>query len=268
MHFLFNIIKGIAIGAGAILPGISSGVLCVIFGVYETLLNCVLNFFKNIKNNFKLLFPIGFGVFIGIVLFGNLLKYVFYAYPIQTKSIFIGLIVGSVPELLKKTKSKTKFKLSFIFYLVISFSLGLFLVYIENRFKFVSTDSQFSFIYLIFSGFLMSAGVIIPGVSSTLILMLLGVYDAYLLSVSSLYIPFLLPLAIGLIIGSIFCMKLIKVLFDKFYAQTFYSIIGFTIGSIFVLFPSISSSYEIILCILCIFLGIFTMNFTISENSL
>lgn len=268
MHFLLDFFKGIAIGAGAILPGISSGVLCVIFGIYEKLLNCVLNFFKNIKFNLKLLFPIGLGAFVGIVLFGNILKNAFYAYPIQTKSIFIGLIIGSVPELLKKAKSKTKFKLSFLFYLVISFSLGLFLVYIENRFKFVSNDSHFSFIYLIFSGSLMSAGVIIPGVSSTLILMLLGVYDAYLLSVSSLYIPFLLPLAIGLIIGSIFFMKLIKFLFDKFYAQTFYSIIGFTIGSIFVLSPHISSLTELILCILCLFLGIFTINFTINEKSL
>ena len=268
MHFLLNFIKGIAIGSGAILPGISSGALCVVFGIYENLLNCVLNFFSNIKQNFKILFPIGLGVFVGIVLFGNVLKFVFYAYPIQTKSIFIGLIIGSIPELLKKTKSKEKFKLSFLIYLVISFSLGLILVYIENKLKFISTSNQFSVAYLIFSGFLMSAGVIIPGVSSTLILMLLGVYDAYLLSVSSIYMPFLLPLAIGLIIGSIFFMKLIKVLFDNFYTQTFYSIIGFTIGSIFVLFPTISSLYEKILCILCIFLGIFTINFTINEKSL
>ncbi len=268
MHFLLDFFKGVAIGAGAILPGISSGVLCVVFGIYETLLNCILDFFKNIKYNFKLLFPIGLGAFVGIVLFGNILKYVFYAYPIQTKSIFIGLIIGSIPELLKKVNSKTKFRFSFLIYLVISFCIGLFLVYIERRFKLVSINSHFSFLYLLFSGFLMSAGIIVPGVSSTLILMLLGVYDAYLLSVSTLYLPFLLPLAIGIIIGSIFCMKLIKVLLDKFYIQTFFCIIGFTIGSIFVLSPHISSSTEFILCILCLFLGIFTINFTINKKSL
>ena len=97
MNFFKSFIKGIAIGAGAILPGISSGVLCVIFGIYETLLNCVLNFFKNIKHNFKILFPIALGTFCGILLFGNILKYIFYAYPIQTKYIFIGLILGSIP---------------------------------------------------------------------------------------------------------------------------------------------------------------------------
>ena len=112
----------------------------------------------------------------------------------------------------------------------------------------------------------MSAGVIILGVSSKLILMLLGVYDAYILSVSSLYFPFLFPLAMGLILGSICCMKLIKLLLDKFHAQTFYSIIGFTIGSIFVLCPRLSSLNDIILCILCIFFGIIVVSFPLKEK--
>ena len=74
MRFIKSFFQGILIGAGAILPGISSGVLCVIFVIYENLLDCVLSFFKNIKENFKYLFPIGLGTFIGIVLFVNILK--------------------------------------------------------------------------------------------------------------------------------------------------------------------------------------------------
>ena len=88
MKFIKSCFQGILIGAGAILPGISSGVLCVIFGIYENLLNCVLNFFKNIKENFKYLFPIAIGSVVGIVLFGNILKFLFLAYPIQIKFIF------------------------------------------------------------------------------------------------------------------------------------------------------------------------------------
>lgn len=83
----------------------------------------------------------------------------------------------------------------------------------------------------------MSIGVIVPGVSSTIILMLLGVYSAYLTSVSSVYLPILVPMGIGLIIGSLIFMKITKVLLNKFYAQTFYTIIGFTLGSIFVIWP-------------------------------
>ena len=255
MKFFLDFFKGIAIGAGAILPGISSGVLCVILGIYETLINCILNFFKNIKYNFKILFPIGLGVFVGIFLFGNLLKYIFYTCPLQSKSVFAGLIIGSIPEILKKAESKSCFKLHYLIYLTISFFIGIILVFIENKYNFSNNTNQFSYIYILFCGFMMSFGVIIPGISSTLILMLLGVYDAYLLSVSSLYFPFLIPLATGLLIGSIFCMKLIKFLLDRFYSQTFYTIIGFTIGSIFVLLPVTNSALETIISILCIILG-------------
>ena len=107
----------------------------------------------------------------------------------------------------------------------------------------------------------MSAGVIIPGISSTLILMLLGVYDAYLLSISTLYFPFLIPLGFGLGLGSIVCMKLIKVLLDKFHSQTFFSIIGFTLGSIFVLYPGFSFDINGIISILSLLLGLFIPNF-------
>ena len=171
--------------------------------------------------------------------------------------MFIGLIVGSVPELFKNANSKKGFKLNHLIYLVISFAIGMLLVFMENKLNFSENSvTQFSFFYLLLSGFLMSAGVIIPGVSSTLILILMGVYDAYLVSVSSLYIPFLLPLAIGLFIGSICCMKLIKFLLDKYYSQTFYCIIGFTLGSIFVLYPGISCVNDAILGALGLLLGL------------
>ncbi len=238
MKFFKDLLKGIVIGAGAILPGISSGVLCVIFGIYETLLNCVLNFFKNIKENFKFLFPIGIGTMIGIVLFGNILKYLFFAYPVQIKFIFIGLILGSVPALIKESTAKAKLKPYDLIFTLIALLLGIFLVILENRLPSFSAHT-YSFLFLVFSGFLMAAGVIIPGVSSTLILMLLGIYEAYLDAVSGVYLPFLLPFCIGLFLGSLFFMKITKFLLDRFYPQTFFTIIGFTLGSIFVLYPRI-----------------------------
>ena len=109
MNFIKDFIKGVAIGAGAILPGISSGVLCVIFGIYEKLLNCVLNFFKNIKFNFKFLFPIALGTCAGILIFGNILKYIFYVYPIQTKFVFIGLILRKHSRAYKKSMYEANF---------------------------------------------------------------------------------------------------------------------------------------------------------------
>ena len=238
LKFFKDFFKGFLIGSGAILPGISSGVLCVIFGIYEPLLNCVLNFFKNIKQNFKFLFPIVLGALVGIVLLGNVLKYLFFAYPIQIKFIFIGLILGSLPELFNVSTSRVKFKPYYLVFTLISLLIGVFLVILEKHIV-IHNLHEYNFLFLILSGIIMSAGIIVPGVSSTLILMLLGIYEPYLSSVSSLYLPFLIPLGIGIVIGSIMFMNLTKYLLDKFYTPTFFTIIGFTIGSIFVLYPRI-----------------------------
>ena len=96
----------------------------ILLGIYENLLNCVLNFFKNIKENFKYLFPIGLGSLIGIVLFSNILKYLFFAYPIQIKFIFIGLILGSIPALVKTCTSKVKFKPSYLIFTFVTLLVG------------------------------------------------------------------------------------------------------------------------------------------------
>lgn len=257
MKGFFNIVKGIFIGAGAIVPGISSGVLCVIFGIYEKLLDAVLNFFKDIKQNIKFLFPITLGVGIGVLLFSNILNYFLYEFPIQTKSIFIGLIIGTIPSLIKEVNEKETFKPQNVLYLLIALAIGIITVVLENRMHIITNLDNISVMYLVMCGAIMSVGIVVPGVSSTIILMLLGVYSVYLQSVANLYLPILIPLGIGLILGSIIVMKLTKKLLEKYYAQTFYSIIGFTIGSIFVLLPQGMTLIEGILCMLCIILGVY-----------
>ena len=257
MNGFINILKGIFIGAGAIVPGVSSGVLCVIFGIYEKLLDAVLNFFKDIKQNIKFLFPIALGVGIGVLLFSNILNYLLYEFPIQTKSIFIGLIIGTIPSLIKEVNEKETFKPQNVIYLLIALAIGIITVVLENRMHITTNLDNISIMYLVMCGVIMSVGIVVPGVSSTIILMLLGVYSVYLQSVANLYLPVLIPLGIGLILGSIIVMKLTKKLLEKYYAQTFYSIIGFTIGSIFVLLPQGMTLLETILCVLCIILGVY-----------
>ena len=257
MNGFLNIIKGIFIGAGAIVPGVSSGVLCVIFGIYEKLLDAVLNFFNDIKQNIKFLFPIALGVGIGVLIFSNMLNYLLYEFPIQTKSIFIGLILGTIPSLIKEVNKKETFKPQNVVYLLISLAIGILTVVLEKQIQIVTNIENINIMYLVMCGAIMSLGIVVPGVSSTIILMLLGVYSIYLQSVANLYLPVLIPLGIGLILGSIIVMKLTKKLLEKYYAQTFYSIIGFTIGSIFVLLPQGRTFLEMVLCVLCIILGIY-----------
>ena len=260
MTFLLNCAKGIAIGAGAILPGISSGVLCVIFGIYEKLLDIVLNFFKDIRKNINFLLPIFVGIGIGVLSFSKILNYLLLQFPIQTKSIFIGLILGSIPSLLEEANCKSNFKLHYVIYTLLAFGIGIGSVILENYISINSISSNFNVVYLILSGFIMSVGIVVPGVSSTIILMLMGVYSAYLSSISSIYFPILIPIGIGLILGCILFMKLTKFLLNHFYAQTFYTIIGFTLGSIFVLLPDVEFDLSVLICLLCIFLGINIFN--------
>ena len=165
--FFINSLKGIALGAGAILPGISSGVLCVIFGIYENLLDSILYFFKDIKKNFRFLLPIFIGIFVGVLIFSNFLQYFLITFPIQTNSIFIGLILGTIPSLLETLKkeentSKTNFKYFLAFF--ICFSIGVGSVLLENSFSATNIESigNVSFLYLMLSGFLMSVGIVVP----------------------------------------------------------------------------------------------------------
>lgn len=260
MNFLVNCIKGIVIGAGAILPGISSGVLCVILGTYEKLLDSVLNFFKDIKNNFKYLAPIVIGAFLGILIFSNFLNYLLIEFPIQTKSIFIGLILGCIPSLVKQCNSKSTIKKNYILYAIATFIIGIVIVMLEKNINFVAT-SDFSFGYLFLSGFVMSVGIVVPGVSNTIILMLMGVYSTYLSAVSTMFLPVLIPMGLGVIVGSFIFMKIIKILLDKCYAQTFYSIIGFSLGSVLVLLPELHIDSSSIISILCIILGFILASF-------
>lgn len=155
MKFLSNCLKGIAIGSGAILPGISSGVFCVIFGIYEKLLDSILNFFSDVKNNFKFLLPLAIGIGFGVILFGNILNYCLYQFPIQTKSIFIGLILGSLPSLFQQVNKKHHFKPSYLFFFLLALVIGIACVFLEKDLA-IQTVENSNFLYLMLCGFFMS----------------------------------------------------------------------------------------------------------------
>lgn len=155
MKFLLNCFKGIAIGSGAILPGISSGVFCVIFGIYEKLLDSILNFFSDVKNNFKFLLPLVIGIGFGVILFGNILNYCLYQFPIQTKSIFIGLILGSLPSLFQQVNKKQDFKPSYLLFFLLALIIGIACVVLEKNLT-IQTVQNSNFLYLMLCGFFMS----------------------------------------------------------------------------------------------------------------
>lgn len=254
MKYFSNFFVGILIGCGAILPGVSSGVFCVIFGIYEKLVNSILNFFKDLKNNLSFLLPIGIGSFIGVVLFGNIIKYFFNTFRMPACFAFMGLILGTIPALFSEATCNNKcicFKKLLPMFL--SFFVGIALIIIENKFNFDYTIYNIASnpIYLIFAGFIMSIGIVVPGISNTILLMCLGVYPTYISAIASVDLSILIPMGIGILIGSLIWLKLINFLLTKYHSATFLSIIGFTLGSVFVLYPGFTFDIVGLISIFC-----------------
>ena len=247
-----NFLVGITIGTGAILPGISSGVLCVVFGLYEKIINSITNFFKDIKQNFKFLFPLAIGVLVGVFVCGNILNFLFDKFSRPISFVFIGLILGSIKIVFNQIKTH-KIKFSYILCALFTSSLSFYLITLEKTSlvnQIIDTQNNS---FLIICGILMSAGIVIPGVSKTVILMILGIYQTYLDAIVTLNLNILLPIIIGLIIGGIIFLILLKFLFEHFKIHTYFGIIGFTISSVLILYPGFSLNLEgIISLILCV----------------
>ena len=190
-----------------------------------------------------------------MIIFSNIINYCLNTIPSQTKSLFIGLLLGSLYILAKSILvEKNSNNISNYISFIVCFLIGLTLIILEKLFQF-SAKNTISTLYLVLSGFLMSAGIIIPGVSSTIILMLLGIYNTYLNAISIINVSILFPIILGVFIGSIIFMKIIKVLLDKFHSQTTFGMIGFSLGSVLILYPTYSLNIESLISVILLILG-------------
>lgn len=226
---MINFLKGVAGGIGNIVPGLSGSALLVILGIYDKCLDAISNLFKDFKNSFKFLFPIGCGILFGTFVFANIIEVSLNNFSLATSIIFVGFMIGTLPSLFKQAY-KEKFKKRFLIPLVISFLLGVSLLFYKNNFSFDITD--FNYLTLIGVGFLIAISTIIPGISSTVLLTMIGMYDVYIGAINTFNIEILFFIAIGVFIGFLILSKIISYLLNRYYSYTFYAIIGFVISTI------------------------------------
>lgn len=248
MKHIINFLKGMIIGIANIIPGLSGGTMAISVGVYEKLISTISNFFKKFKETFKenmiFLIPIGLGAVVGVVGFSKLLEFLLNNYDMPTKFAFIGLILGSFP-LIFKNANKDGFKKINIIPLVITFGIGLTLTILEalgiTGAEVSGFDINFvNVILLFFYGFIAAGTMVIPGISGSFVLLLMGVYSAVLGAVSNLNIPVLIPFAFGAVAGVLVLAKVLDTLLKKFHGQTYYAIIGFIIGALPAIYPGFS----------------------------
>lgn len=240
---LINFIKGFILGIANVIPGVSGGTMAVSMGLYELILSSIGNFFKDIKGKFIKLLPIILGILVAIVSTSKLVTYALTNYKAQTLCLFIGLIFGGVSLIMKKIKGKGSKINYLIFFIVFFFVISL------NFLKTGLIEISFTnmgiidYLLLLVMGFIASSAMVIPGISGSFILMVLGYYDKIIYTVSTITdfsklgsnLLILVPFGIGVIIGIVFMAKLITNLIKKYETKTYFAIMGFVLSSIVVL---------------------------------
>ena len=254
LKLLLKVLQGALIGLGAVLPGISGGVLCVVFGIYKTIMEFLADPIRKFKTHVPKLFPYGIGLILGFMGIAKLLAFLLDKYPAPSVCVFIGLIVGMLPSLFREAGEKGRSSASYVALVVamaaifaILITLNVFQVTIEGN-----------FFWYIFCGFCLALSVIAPGMSFSTLLMPLGLYEPFVAGIGDLNFGILIPAGIGALATVILFAKAVNMLFDKHYSVAFYAIIGVVIAATVMIVPAQSFTSITGACvnIVCAVLGI------------
>lgn len=253
--FLFKVLKGAFVGLGAVLPGISGGVLCVVFGIYKTIMEFLADPFKKFKTHFPVLLPYGIGVIVGFLGVAKVLAFLLDKYPAPSVCVFIGLIVGMLPSLFREAGEKGRTKGSYIALIVAMIAVFALLISLQV----LSVSIEPNFLWYLFCGFCLALSVIAPGMSFSTLLMPLGLYQPFVDGIGNLDFSVLIPGGIGALLTVILFAKAVNMLFEKQYSIAFHAIVGVVIAATVMIIPFGSfalSAVSAIVNIVCIAVGV------------
>lgn len=254
------LLQGFVIGAGAIIPGVSGGIMCVAFGLYMPLMQLLANPLKELPKQWKRWLFVGIGSALGVVAFAFGVNTLFEHSEEIAKSAFAGLIFGTLPSLLREAENdpqiksaekqpkNKKFKLlSFGIAFALSFSFFAFLAAFDKAKIFSVRPNTF---WYVFCGVTIGTGFVIPGMTCSALLMLLGLYKPMLDGALSLDFSVLIPVGIGIAAAIVLFAKLMNYIFKKYYTVAFYAVIGVVTASTLAIVPrAVANVAELILCV-------------------
>ncbi len=253
-----NLLDGLIIGLGFIIPGVSGGVLATILGIYEKIIDTLLNLKKDLKNNLLFIVPLLIGILISVLLFSNVILYLLRVRRDFISYVFIGLILGCIPYLAKEIKNKSNKNLALIPF-ILAFSLGVILFIFQK--SNLNIETHPSIITMFGAGVLYAIGKIVPGISGAALLMLIGVYTYFLetianpLAINLETIITFIPFIISFLISAIIILKLINYLLHQHFRLTYSIIIGFVVSSILFIYPDSFTLMSIVITILAFLLS-------------
>lgn len=241
-----NILKGVVIGLANVIPGVSGGTMMVSMGIYDKLIHCITHLFSEFKKSVLFLLPIFIGIGIAVVVVPFGIEFLFAEYPFETNLLFVGLIVGGLPAVWKNVKGKS-IKIGHLLACIAFFAVVAGLALMGEKEGNVA-DLSFSFlsvIKLFGVGIVASATMVIPGVSGSMMLLLMGYYHPILESITDFIsavfafdmagimhgMGILIPFGIGVVAGIFAIAKLVEIVFEKFPMYAYWAIIGLILSS-------------------------------------
>lgn len=267
---IFLVIKGFIMGIANIIPGVSGGTLALILGIYEEFIGAISHFFSNFKKNISFLIPIVIGMGLAIVSLSNVIDYSYKHFPIPTCLFFVGLVLGGIPMLASKVKGKKEskkvsnyfiFLATFLLVIVMSLSDVIFGEGLKVSF---SNMNIISYILLFLVGVIAAATMVIPGVSGSLVLMLLGYYYPVIGVIKELTkfknlgenLVIVSIFGIGVLVGIVLISKLIEFLFKKYEVKTYFGVLGFIVASVIAIPLSTLLEGGVVFSVLQILIGL------------
>ena len=228
------VLKGILIGIGKIIPGVSGSLIAISLGVYEKAIEAIVNIKNNCKDNIFYLGQLGFGILISIIAFSNLIAFCLNKYYVYTMFLFIGLMMGNIPTAIKDIKKNTKKNCLYFF---ISIFLVIFIYQFQFEKAFIPEKNLLDLFLVFVIGMLDAFTMVIPGISGTALFMMLNCYSFVMQLFSNLYKMYLFAFAFGIgsFMGILLTSILVHHLLKKHHDSMQMIILGFTITSLFTL---------------------------------
>lgn len=243
-----NILKGMVIGIANVIPGVSGGTMMVAMGIYDKLIHCITHLFSELKKNVMFLAPIAVGMVLAIIGSSFTIEKMFESFPFQTSLLFVGLVVGGLPAMWKNVKGK-EVKAGHIITCVLFLALVVGMALLgETEGNAANLSFTFVNVVKLFAvGVIAAATMVIPGVSGSMVLLLIGYYNPILSSINGFIraalsfdmpaimtgVGILAPFGIGMVIGIFAIAKLIEIIFNKFPLYAYWGIIGLIVASPF-----------------------------------
>lgn len=234
--WLLRVVKGMLIGSGAILPGVSGGALAAVFGLYEQIITFLSDMTNNFMKHVMYFLPVGIGGLLGVFVLAYPLDYGLQYFPVQVLWTFIGAILGTLPSLYREAGKNGREPKHNILAIIVAVLMFLFLVWANENFN---VQVEQNFFTWIMAGGIFASGFIVPGLSPSNFLIYMNLYQPLTEGIRMLNFSILIPVALGAVLCILLFAKAIRYLLDIAYATVFHIVFGVVIGSTVIIAPSL-----------------------------